>query len=69
MGINTLPNTVTSFGNPYPGEASIMETIHHHKLQQLERQFAQTAMVGGDAAAPNDIYMNRGVNDQGYNTG
>lgn len=46
-----------------------METIHHHKLQQLERQFAQTAMVGGDAAAPNDIYMNRGINDQGYNTG
>ena len=47
-----------------------METIRHHQLAQLQQKFAQSANIGdGGAAAPNDIYMNRGVNNEGYNTG
>jgi len=73
MNINTLPNTTQAFGNPYPGEASIMEAIHHHKLQPLQQQFAQSVNINNgphhQVGLNSDIYMNRGVNNDGYNTG
>ena len=61
-----MPNTTQIFGNPVPGDSSIVETIRHHKLKNLQEQFAHTMNVG---TGQSDIYQNRGVNNDGYNTG
>ena len=55
MSSNPQPDRTEVFGNPYPGDPSIMQTIQTNQLGKLERQFAR------------QTGLNRGT--ENYNTG